>query len=162
MKSVIRIITKIEETVARIGILGFMLTIFMGAVTRALGHPLNWTADIALFLFAWTVFICGDIAFRNGRLVNVDLLIVCLPLKVQKVIAAVVYTIICAFLAYVLYQGIVICPTTIHRAFNGMKGFSYIWVALSIPVCFSLLLFSAITRFVNLMRSNEKNVISKM
>ena len=37
MKSVIRIITKIEETVARIGILGFMLTIFMGAVTRALG-----------------------------------------------------------------------------------------------------------------------------
>jgi len=162
MKKILRIMVKIEEILAMLGIGIFTLTIFLGAITRCFGHPLNWTATVALFVFVWTTFLCGNVAFYHGRLVNLDLVVGKFPKKVQKVVAVVVYAIIIAFIVLLIYQGIRICQTTGFREFNGQKGFSYFWAALSIPVCFSLMLLTAVERLYRLLKSGSDMDIAKM
>ena len=50
-----------------------VLLIFTGGVARMLGHPLNWTTDVATCLFAWACFLCADIAWRRNGLMAVEL-----------------------------------------------------------------------------------------
>ena len=38
-----------------------------------LGHPLNWTTDVATCLFAWACFLCADIAWRSNSLMAIEL-----------------------------------------------------------------------------------------
>lgn len=162
MKRFFQIKVKVEEAAAMIGIVIFTLTIFLGAFTRMFGHPLNWSSTVALFVFVWTAFLCGDVAFHHGRLVNVDLAVAKFPVKTQKKIAVLVYAIIIAFLLLLIRQGFLICQTTGYRNFNGQNGFSYFWAALSIPVCFSLMLLTALQRLVKLLKSKGDMDISKM
>ena len=65
-------------------VVGFTSVLMLGAAVRLLGHPLNWCNDVALLMLAWTTFLGGDVAFRAGRMVNVDILIAKLPVRFQK------------------------------------------------------------------------------
>lgn len=162
MKRVLQFMIKVQEVLAMSGIAVFTLAIFLGAVTRIFRHPLNILSTIALFAFIWTAFLCANVAFQRGRLVNVDLLVTRFPLKVQKAIAVLVYAIIIVFIVMLIYFGIQVCRTTGYRHFNGQTGFSYFWAALSVPVCFSLMLITAIERLAKLLKSSGDINIAKM
>ena len=162
MKSIFKIISMVEMAITMTCLAVFTSIIFLGALFRVFGHPLNWSADIALFLFAWATFLGGDVAFREGKLVNISILIERLPIKLQKTIAILIYAIILVSLVSMVFYGIKLCPTTIHRSFNGVQGFSYIWVTLSIPVSFSLMCLTAVDRLIHILKSNDKDMISKM
>lgn len=125
---------KIEEYVAAFLLLGATLVIFFAAVFRSFDRPLNWSLDIALFLFAWSVFLSAEVAMRKGNLVNVDFLIQRFPQSVQRIIGTVVYLIILAFLATLVVFGIYLSYVTRARAFQGIPTFSYTWITLSVPV----------------------------
>ena len=125
---------KIEEYVAAFLLLGATLVIFFAAVFRSFDRPLNWSLDIALFLFAWSVFLSSEVAMRKGNLVNVDFLIQRFPQSVQRIIGTIVYLIILAFLATLVVFGIYLSYVTRARAFQGIPTFSYTWITLSVPV----------------------------
>jgi TRAP-type C4-dicarboxylate transport system permease small subunit len=134
MKKLYELVGKVETVVAATCFSLSCLMIFSAAVARTLNHPINWSQDMSLFLFAWSVFISADVGLRADRLVNVDLLVKVFPHKHQKVIALINYAIILVFLAAMVFFGIKLSIFSWRRVFQGMPGFSYGWVTLSAPV----------------------------
>jgi len=120
--------------------------IFLGAVMRGLGHPINWSTDAATCLFAWACFLCADIAWRKNSLISVELLVQRLPAGLQKACRMLNYLIICAFLVYVIGVGTWLAWISRERSFQGIPEVSYSWVTLSMPVGGALLLITALLK----------------
>jgi len=115
-------------------LLAMVALIFLGGVARMGGHPLNWTGDVATALFAWACFLCADIAWRRNSLMAIELVTSRLPALAQRVVRFLNYTIICAFLFYVMGWGTYLSWVSRGRSFQGMADVSYSWVTMSMPV----------------------------
>jgi TRAP-type C4-dicarboxylate transport system permease small subunit len=135
---------KIEEYTAAVLLLGATLVIFFAAVFRSFDRPLNWSLDIALFLFAWSVFLSAEVAMRKGNLVNVDFLVQRFPQSVQRVLGILIYLAILVFLATLVGFGLYLSYVTRARAFQGIPTFSYTWITLSVPVGGSLCMINCV------------------
>lgn len=118
------------------------LLVLASAVTRAVGRPMAWTVDMALLTFAWSVFIGADVALRNGRMVNIDLVITRLPSRVRAGVQLFNSVLIIVFLGAMVGLGLLLSYTTRHRSFPGMPGISYTWATLSVPVGCALMLWT--------------------
>ena len=77
------LLCKIELIVAAILFLIIVSLVFIAAITRKLGAPIQWTMDVTQLLFAWLSFLSGDIALRNGVLPGLDMVVLKMPKKVQ-------------------------------------------------------------------------------
>lgn len=162
MKRFYTAICTVEKYIAMTGIVLMTVFIFLGAVTRTLGCPLGWTTDMGQFMLAWATFLAGDIAFREGRLANLDVVIVHAPVRIQKTIAVLIYAIIIAFILCMIYFGSMLTYTSRFRTFNGVQGFSYSWVTLAMPVSGCFMLITAVVRLIRILRSDDPKQISKM
>jgi TRAP-type C4-dicarboxylate transport system permease small subunit len=120
--------------------------VFVAASTRYLGYPINWSVDMAVCLFAWCTFLGGDVAFRNNKLMNVDFLVKKLPEKNRNLVEIIILVIILIFLAAMIGYGIRLSYTTRFRAFQGIPGFSYTWVTISVPIASTLMMITTILR----------------
>lgn len=134
MKKFYEAFCKIELTLAIFGLVTSVTVIFLAAMLRTLGSPINWGTDIALLLFTWSTFLGADIAFRANKLVNVDILFNRLFGKPQKVTKLIIYLICLGFLAAMVYLGAIQSVKTWSRSFQGIPALSYTWVTLSVPV----------------------------
>lgn len=162
MKKFFEILNKAELAITMTCVVGFTSVLMLGAAVRLLGHPLNWCNDVALLMLAWTTFLGGDVAFRAGRMVNVDILIAKLPVRFQKAVAR---HGICCFIGNDVHDGKTRCPALCEcgqKNAEGIPFLSYVWVAASIPVGFSLMFITAVKRLYDLMMSSDTTVISKM
>ncbi len=162
MKRVYRVMCRIEMIIAMAGILLMTIFIFLGAVTRAAGRPLAWTTDAGQFTLAWSTFLAGDIAFREGRLANLNVVVSRFPLRLQKAVAVFLYSVIIVFICCLIYFGIQLTLSSRFRTFNGMHGFSYSWVTLCMPVSGVFMLITAVGRLVKLLRSQDPAVVAQM
>jgi TRAP-type transport system small permease protein len=120
--------------------------IFLGAVARVLGHPLNWTIDFATAFFAWACFLCADVAWRRGSLMSIDFLVRRLPARAQKALRLANYAIIGVFLAYLAVMGTWLAWTSRARSFQGIPEISYAWVTMSAAVGGALLLVTTLLK----------------
>jgi TRAP-type C4-dicarboxylate transport system permease small subunit len=76
----------------------------------------------------------------------VEFLIMKLPEKNRNIIELVNLLIILIFLAAMIGYGIWLSYTTRFRAFQGIPGFSYTWVTLSVPVAALLMMITTIVK----------------
>lgn len=127
--------------------------VLTAAVARTLRHPMNWAMDASTFLFAWCVFLGGDIAMRENRLFCITLLLDRIPPKSRSVVQIVNWVIIAAFLVFMIVYGIKLCFITRYRAFQGIPGLSYTWVTLAVPVGCSLMLVTTARKLRDLFRA---------
>lgn len=139
-------ICRAEEAIAGILLVAILVLIFGAAVARGVGHPLAWGMDMATFLFAWAVFFSADAAMREDRHVSVDLFVNRLPKKVQFYINILNHLIIAAFLIFLIVYGVWMSYLTRFRTFQGIPGFSYTWVTLSVPVGSGLVLITTVLK----------------
>lgn len=153
---------RIEKYLAMLGIVVLTLCIFLGAVARTIGEPLRWTTDIGMFMLTWATFLAGDIAFREGRLSNLDILVAKFPVAVQKAVAVAIYLLIVIFLILIIYFGTQLTYSTRFRTFNGVANFSYSWVTASMPVSALFMVITAIGRLIGLLKSSDQDTIAKM
>ncbi len=135
-----------------------VLLIFAGGVARMMHHPINWTIDLATSFFAWAVFLCADIAWRNDALMSIDVLAERLPPRAQHALRQVNYAIISAFLLYAIYAGLWLSWVSRARSFQGIPGVSYSWVTMSLPVGAFLLLVTTLLKIGNAIGSPRANV----
>jgi TRAP-type C4-dicarboxylate transport system permease small subunit len=126
--------------------------IFMGAVMRVFGHPINWSTDAATCFFAWACFLCADIAWRRNNLMAIEFLTERLPATLQKGLRFANYLIISAFLAYLIGFGTWLAWTSRVRSFQGIPEVSYSWVTMSLPVGATLLLVTTVLKVRDEMR----------
>lgn len=146
-------IIKLEVYVAAFCFTASCLIIFSAAVFRTLGRPLNWSMDMSLFLFAWSVFLSADSALRAGKLVRVEVIFNSLKPSLQKWITICNYLIILIFLVALIVFGIKLSIITRARSFQGIPGFSYTWVTLSIPVGATLQILTVVIKLRELLTS---------
>ncbi|MDI6726708.1 MAG: TRAP transporter small permease subunit [Smithellaceae bacterium] len=108
--------------------------VFAAAFTRTIGYPINWSVDMAVCLFAWCTFLGADVAMRNNKLMKLDFLINKLSPKNKDMLEILNLLIILLFLLLLIGFGAWLTYTTRFRTFQGIPGFSYSWVTLSVPV----------------------------
>jgi len=146
MKRFYQSVCRVEESVAKISLGVFTLLVAVAAGGRFFGQPMAWAQDGAIFIFVWFVFFSADIAMRGNKLVAVTILTEKLPPRVQNWIAAVNYAIIAGFVVFMIRYSVFLLDISRHVAFQGRAGFSYSWVIASIPVAFTLLLITTVTK----------------
>ena len=117
-----------------------VILIFLGGVMRMLGHPINWSTDVATALFAWACFLCADIAWRRNSMMAIEVFTDRLPDGVQTVLRMVNYVLIAGFLFYLAVMGVYLSWISRVRSFQGIPEVSYSWVTMSLPVGAALLL----------------------
>jgi len=144
IKKVYEYFCKFEEAVASGLLLTIATLVFISALARTFGNPINWAADIALMCFAWLVFLGGDIAIRNKRLVVIDLIVIKFPKVIQKALGLIFSVMMLAFLGLLLRFGIPLVLETTNRLMNTLTV-SYAWVTLAVPVgAFFMLISTAV------------------
>lgn len=134
MKILYDCICKLESFLAWSTLWAMVALIFSAGIARLCLYPINWAIDLGTCLFAWSCFLSADIAWRNNKLMNVDVLIRNFPEKVKRILRLVNYVILIGFLSYLVIFGVSLSYTTRARTFQGIPGFSYTWVTLSVPV----------------------------
>lgn len=158
MKKLYEFICKAEMFAAKYTLWLLAILVFAAAVARTIHHPINWAVDAATFLFAWTVFFGADIALRNDKLFCIDLITAKLPRKGQLYMKIINYVIIAAFLIGMIVYGSMLSVTTRFRTFQGIPGFSYTWVTISVPLGCALMLITVVLKiggFFRMIRSGE-------
>jgi TRAP-type C4-dicarboxylate transport system permease small subunit len=153
MKEIYEFICKNEMRIAQFSLGILSLLVFAAAVGRFLYYPLNWAMDAATFLFAWTVFLGADAAMRLDRLFCIEVITNKLPPKAQLYLKAINYLIIVGFLLGMIGYGLWLSYTTRLRTFQGIPGFSYTWVTLSVPLGCALMLITAILKIKTFLRA---------
>jgi len=153
MKKIYDFICKQEMRVAKWSLVILSLLVFVAAVARTFHYPLNWAMDAATFLFAWTVFLGGDAAMRLDRLFCIEVITAKLPQKAQLYFKSINYIIIAVFLTGMIGYGLWLSYTTRLRTFQGIPGFSYTWVTLSVPLGCALMLITSILKIKKFLRA---------
>jgi TRAP-type C4-dicarboxylate transport system permease small subunit len=101
---------------------------------------------MAVCLFAWCTFLGGDVAMRNNKLMNVEFLVGKLPVKYRNSIELINLFVILIFLLAFIGYGIKLSYTTRFRQFQGIPGFSYTWVTISVPIAGTLMVITTINK----------------
>lgn len=146
MKALYRSLVRAEAVLAGFFLVAMILMVLLGGVARMARMPLNWTIDLSTCFFAWTVFLCADIAWRNNNLMALDLFTERLSDKTRRVLDTINLVIISVFLAYGVWYGISLAWASRARAFNGIPGVSYSWVTSSIAVGCALMLITTLIK----------------
>ena len=136
----------LESFAARITLWGMVGLIFAAGIARLMRAPINWAVDMSTCLFAWSCFLSADVAWRENKLMNVDFLVRKFPERIRHFLKMFNYTVLVGFLIYLILFGIWLSYTTRARTFQGIPGFSYTWVTLSVPVGATFLLITTALR----------------
>ncbi len=145
---------KAEEFIACLMLAGIVGLMFLSAVLRKAGLPLNWAGDTSLLLFTWACFFGADLAIREKSMVNVDMLLTKFPVKVQKGIRIACQIATMALLFSFIYFGIPLCIESVERKFSNMN-LSYSWASASVPAGSFLLLITSGINLVKMLRSED-------
>ncbi|AJC74340.1 C4-dicarboxylate ABC transporter [Pseudothermotoga hypogea DSM 11164 = NBRC 106472] len=148
MKKFDEYLVRFEKTAAKLLLIVMIVMVFSSGVARFLKNSMNWAVDFSSFLFAWACFFAMDIAWRENKMMSVDLFVKRLPAKVQRVIRIVMLLIILAFCVYMIIWGAQLTWTQRFRKFQGMPNFSYAWVTMAVPVGAALLARSTVQKII--------------
>jgi TRAP-type transport system small permease protein len=146
MKKLYEFICAGESFVARSLLIAMVILVFGAGIARVVGYPINWAIDMATCFFAWACFFSADIAWRNDKLMSVDIFVNYFPERAKKYCRVVNYTILVVFLTYIIGAGLWLSYISRARAFQGIPAISYSWVTLSLPIGGILLLISTIIK----------------
>ncbi len=145
---------KAEEIIACLMLAGIVGLMFLSAVLRKAGLPLNWAGDTSLLLFTWACFFGADLAIREKSMVNVDMLLTRFPVKVQKVIRISCHIAAMALLLSFVYFGVPLCIDSVDRKFSNMN-LSYSWASASVPAGSVLLLITSLINLFKMVKSED-------
>jgi TRAP-type C4-dicarboxylate transport system permease small subunit len=152
MRKLYHTFCKVEETVCGILLVIITALVFLSAVARTIRYPINWAQDVSLLLFAWVVFFGADAALRKADFVNVDMLVLKFPKKLQNVLYLLWYGVIFVFIMVLIRYGIPLSIESSKRLFQTL-GISYSWAVISVPVGF---FFMSITIVLKVIRRIEE------
>ncbi len=156
MRKIYDFLGKFEIFLAQIFLVSIAILVFTAGVSRTLKNPIRWANPLASFLFAWTAFLATDVAFRRDKLMTIDFFVKKFPEKVQAIIRIINYIIIAGFLIFLIRFGIEAAYDMRFRTYEGIYGFSYSWVTISLPFGSLLILFTAIYKIIDEIKSLKR------
>jgi TRAP-type C4-dicarboxylate transport system permease small subunit len=156
MKTLYGNVCEVEAFIARITLWGMVILIFAAGIARLLRYPINWAIDLSTCLFAWSCFLSGDIAWRENKLMSVDVFVKLFPEKFKRYFDMFNYIVILGFSIYVIFFGMQLSYTSRARTFQGIPNFSYTWVTISLPIGAIFLVMTGILK-IKQRNAKQKN-----
>ncbi|MCS7233948.1 MAG: TRAP transporter small permease [Synergistetes bacterium] len=144
MERIFRIIDRVEAKFCQI-LLGIIVgLVFVSALLRYIGYPINWTNALASGLFVWLIYIGADRALRRKKHIGMGFFVEKLPSRIRWLIGILVDIVILVFLIYVSYLGIRMTLANTGRVFEEIFFLSYSVVVAAVPVGTILMSFTLI------------------
>lgn len=147
MKKISDAVLKIEELLAGGMLILISILVFLSAVARTVGTPINWAQDVSLLAFGWLTFIGSDIIAKSGSLIRIDMLVNMFPKGVQKILMLIFDIFMVLFLLILIVYGFLLVSQSWNRTFNTLK-LSYAWCTLAVPVGSLLMIFTMTGRLI--------------
>ena len=132
MRTLYKKFCELEQWTALLLLAGITLLVFIAALTRTFGYPINWAQDAALVMFAWMCFLGGEIAVRTTGLISVDMFVKMLPKSIQKFLDVAFKIIILVFLGCLVVYGYQYAKGYSRRMITTLN-ISYAWVTSCVP-----------------------------
>lgn len=143
MRKLSAIVLKTEETIAAFLLCMITALVFLSAIARTLGSPINWAQDVSLLAFGWLTFLGADIIIRHGTLIRIDMFAKELPAVIQKPLTLIFDVLMLLFLLILVVYGFMLVDQSWLRTFNTLEV-SYAWCTLAVPVGAFLMFFSVL------------------
>jgi TRAP-type C4-dicarboxylate transport system permease small subunit len=138
-----RVLSAVEETLAKAFFVATTLLVLVGAVTRAAGQPAIWAIDLAQCCFIWSSVLGADIALRRNGHIAIDIVVRRLPAGLRRVIAAAWLMVMAGLLVVLVYYGVQLTVLNLERPM-GDANLSYGWVNAALPAGAALMLASVL------------------
>lgn len=135
------IVLKVEEIVAAFLLCLISALVFLSAIARTIGQPINWAQDVSLLAFGWLTFIGSDVIIRQKHLIRIDMLVNKLPKFIQKPLTLIFDVLMLLFLLILVVYGYMLVDQSWLRTFNTLH-ISYAWCTLAVPVGAFFMFFS--------------------
>ena len=84
MHKISAVILRVEENIAAALLCVIATLIFISAIARTAGHPINWAGDASLLAFGWLTFLGSDVIIRHRHLIRIDIIEQKLPKGLRK------------------------------------------------------------------------------
>lgn len=152
MKQLYEKICRAEILITKILFVFLAALVFAAAFSRTIGYPINWSVDMAVCLFAWCTFLGASISMRKNRLMKLEFFINKAPQKLRFLAELFNLVVMALFLLALIGFGIWLTYTTRFRTFQGIPGFSYSWVTISVPVGSLMMLVTALLQIRDVWR----------
>jgi TRAP-type transport system small permease protein len=160
MGNVIRKAISIEEFITQV-MMGFIVVlVFIAALTRYIGYPINWSVDIAQAIFVWVIYVGANQAWRNSRHIGIDLLFKQFSLKIQFYLQLFLYIVIAVFLVSLIIYGIQITIVNTGRILGDIP-ISYSFVTIAVPMGSFLMLLTTVEKSCTLFRMKAQGEIKQ-
>lgn len=140
-----KLVTKLEQYS-----LVFLITVmtFLGLaqiISRfVIQSPIPWTEALLTYMFVWTCFLGASLAVEQNAHFGVEIFVVLLPKRLQRVIEICVYLLIIIFAAIMIMKGMLFVEGNADQEMAAMP-FSMIWPYLAIPVSGLFIAIHAVT-----------------
>ena len=120
MKKLNNGIEKVLRVVVMILVAASVIDVSLQVIFRYfIHHPIDWTEQLARYLFLFMCMLGLPVAYRNKGLIAFDLILVRLPHMVQKWIIFVGNVLIGAYAGFYLYQSITLFIKAGHKMASG-------------------------------------------
>lgn len=128
-----------------LSVFGCVVTVSLQIFFRyVLNSPLDWTEQLARYLFLYMNMLAIPIAYRAKSLIAFDLLTMRLPQKVQEAITAGGYLLIGAFGAFYFWQGVTLVIKAGAKMTAGSIKIPVRILYVAQPICAALLVLFSI------------------
>ena len=149
---------KVEEMIVAFFVAAITFLIFISALARGVGHPINWAPDTSMLLLSWVVFLGADTALRRADFIRVDILLLRFPVKLQKFLYYFYYVLIICFLLLLIRFGVPLALENTKRNFQALT-ISYSWATISAQIGGLLMIITIVLKLLG--KRKEKEIKSE-
>lgn len=147
MKKIAASIYWLEAAITSFLLCLISVLVFVSAIARTIGRPINWAQDVALLAFGWLTFLGADFLAKSAKLTNIDMLLKILPKSVQKILGIIFDLLALLFLATLVVKGYELVGHTWSRVFNTLH-LSYAWCTMAVPVGSALFFCTMVSKTI--------------
>lgn len=152
VQRVLGVLDRIEVVLCQGLLLVIVSLVFISALLRYIGYPINWTNALASGLFVWLIYIGADRALRRNRHIGMSFLVDRLPQRTRNIVELIATFLILVFLIIATYLGVRMVLANTKRVFEELFFLSYSVVVAAVPVGTGLMCFTLITKVLEKVR----------
>ncbi len=152
MERLMEILDRIEVVLCQGLFLVIVGLVFVSALLRYVGYPINWTNALASGLFVWLIYIGGDRALRRSRHIGMSSFVDRLPERWRNVVEVVTNVLILVFLVIIAYLGVRMVLANTRRVFEELFFLSYSVVVAAVPLGTGLMCLTLVARILRKVR----------
>ncbi|MDJ0627592.1 MAG: TRAP transporter small permease [Rhodobacter sp.] len=145
---VLRALLAVTKTsIIAISVVMVIVTLAQVVFRYVIAAPLPWSEELARYCFVWIVFLGGAVGLSRGIHLGVDLLVNTLPRPVRRGVDALVYALIAAFAATVIYASYPVLNMNMFQRSPAL-GVQMSWIYIAIPISMALIFLICAERIV--------------